>query len=162
MGRGAVGGGGLVPDGRPDGNGGGEPPSFSMGRSGLSSGLRGGIRDGDRGCGGVEIDASAVTVDPGAGWIEGAGRGASGGGAGTFVGPTSALTPGAPPSRTSSFSSDFRSSSEDNGMDCDQSDIPTHEKYKVAAQHSRITFGLLENIKRFILYLRCQEASLIT
>lgn len=119
MGRGAVGGGG--------------PRSFSMGRSGLSSGLRGGIRGGDGGRGCVGVDVSAGTVDSGAGWIGGAGRGASGGGAGTFAGSTSALSSGAAPSKTSSFSSDFRSSSEDNGMDCDQLDIPTHEKYKVAA-----------------------------
>ena len=133
MGRGAVGGGGLAPDGRPDGNGGGGPPSFSMRLSGLSSGLRGGIRDGERGRGGVDVNASAVVVDSGTGWIGGAGRGASGGGAGTFAVSTSALIPGAPLSRTPSFSSDVRSSSEDNGMDCDQLDIPTHEKYKVAA-----------------------------
>lgn len=75
----------------------------------------------------MSVNGSAVTVDSGTGWIGGAGRGASGGGAGTFRDSTSALIPGAPPSRTSSFSSDFRSSSEDNGMDCDQLDIPTHQ-----------------------------------
>ena len=119
MGRGVVGGGG--------------PRSFSMGRSGLSSGLRGGIRNGDGGRRGVGVDVSAGTVDSEAGWIGGAGRGASGGGAGTFTGSRPALSSGAPSSTTSSFSSDFWSSSEDNTMDYDQLDIPTHEKYKVVA-----------------------------
>ena len=84
----------------------------------------------------------------------------NGGGAGTFTGFTSVLSAWAPLLRPS-LSSGFRSLSEGNGIDCDQSDIPTHERYKIGAWHLRITFGPLESIKRFILLhcLRSQGVS---
>jgi hypothetical protein len=105
--------------------------------AGLSPGLRGGNIDrGDRGGVGAEVSLGAAGSE--ASRIGGTGREVSGGGGGTvkggeiFTGSASALSSGAPLSRTS-FSSGFRSLSEGNGMDCNQLDIPIHERYKVAA-----------------------------
>ena len=125
VGRGTIGGGGGIPDGRPSGNGGG-PGSSSMRLSGLSSGLRGSNGDGRDWGGGIDVEISAGTIGSGAGWIGGTGREIGGGGggtmkrgAGTFTGSTSPSSSGAPLLRTS-FSSGFRSLPEDNKMDCDQ------------------------------------------
>jgi len=126
MGRGTISGGGGTPDGRPSGNGGGGPGSSSMILSGLSSGLRGSNGDGRDWGGGVSVEISAGTIGSGVGWIGGTGREVSGGGggtvkrgAGTSTGSTSPSSSGAPLLRTS-FSSGFRSLSEDNEIDCDQ------------------------------------------
>ena len=68
IGRGAVGGGGGTPYGRPDGNGGGGPGFSWLGLPGLSSGLREGNGDGEGGRGGgMGVEVSVGIVDSGAG-----------------------------------------------------------------------------------------------
>ena len=68
VGRGAIGGGGGTPDGRPAGNGGGGPDSSSAGPSGLSSELCRG------GGGGMDAQISGGIIDSGVGWTGGTGR----------------------------------------------------------------------------------------
>ena len=72
MGRGAVGGGGGTPDGRPAGNGGGGPGSSPTRLSCISSSFRGGGLDweADRE-GGVGVGASTGDIGPGAGFTGG-------------------------------------------------------------------------------------------
>lgn len=117
MGRGAVGGGGGTPDGRPTGNGGGRPGSSPSKLSTLSPDLRGGNEEGEGNRGGsVSTEVSAGLIDSGAGWIGGTGRlvngrgAAKGGDPGGFGDSASEPSSGTPWSKPSSFSSDFQSS----------------------------------------------------
>ena len=127
MGRGAVGGGGGMPDGRPAGNGGGGPGSSSTGLLYLSSELRGGGLDREPDLeGGICVGVFTGAIGSGAGLTGGTGLRVNGGGGGTlrgggpgtFAGPTSAPSSLTPSPRTSPRGS--RPLSEGNKIDCDQ------------------------------------------